>query len=47
MADKRVAVATDQATAFLGVNLQNQIPGLVFLLFDLHDEAKIAQYGVQ
>jgi len=41
------AVASNQAAAFLGINLQDQIARLVLRFFDLHDEAEIAKNRVE
>ena len=41
------AVAPDQATAFLGINLQRRVATLVPGLLDLNNETEIAQDGIE
>ena len=44
---ERFPIASNQAAAFLGVNLQDQIARFVLRFFDLHDEAEIAENRVE
>ena len=44
---ERFAVAPDQAPAFLGVDLQNQIVGFISRFLDFDDEAEVAQYCIE
>ena len=42
-----LAVTSDDAATFLGVNLQHQISGFVLHLLNLEDESEITENGVE
>jgi hypothetical protein len=44
---ERLAIASDEAPAFLGVNLQRRIAAFIHGLLDLHNETEITEHGVE
>jgi len=44
---ERLAVAPDQAAAFLGINLQRRVAAFIRGFLDLHNETEIAEHGVK
>src|SRR5204863_9384264 len=44
---QRLAVAANQATTFLGINLQRRVAALVTSLLDLHYETEITEQSIE